>query len=106
MLHLQAVIRAVCTIIDAFHFQPEDNDSPTTDVNRLQGDVSHGKQPNGKVAENVEGSEADDEALPDANSGREITNTLARRVLPVLQSALVLHSKLGNKYLQHLLTIL
>lgn len=91
---LQAIIRAVCTLIDSFHFQvlpsiveaaasPEPGQPPSAIERAADADVEIADEP--EVAESTGhyGKE------PDANSGREILGTLTRRVLPALQSALV-----------------
>lgn len=89
---MQAVIRAVCTILDAFHFSPEAESQPVTEPPEDSLSAASGRQ-EVEAVEEVEDAEADGEAEADltrgADSGRDIANTLARRVLPVLQSALV-----------------
>ena len=91
---MQAVIRAVCTLIDAFHFDiapsyataPAEPQAVTSDTaNEKVGPLLEGPAEQ-MSTENVAGPAKD----ADANSGREILGTLTRRVLPVLQSVLVL----------------
>lgn len=85
--NLQATIRAVCSIIDAFHFQPEAATAVPAGEAIGNGHASEAEGDPASVEADAERKE--DEPSNTADSGREITSTLARRVLPVLQSALV-----------------
>lgn len=94
-MDLQAVIRAVCKIVDAFHFHispVEGGSSP------LPGPVRALKDPLGLPPEDQEG-EARDDGEPGQSSGSDdaagIQASLTRRVLPVLQAALVRPSHLS-----------
>lgn len=84
---LQAVIRAVCAIIDAFHFP-------------LPADATSAAAPDSEQAHPVPASEVDAPAAPapagadpdadaDPELAREIQGALVKRVLPALQAQLV-----------------
>lgn len=85
MCFLQAVVRAVCAIIDAFHFS-----TPP------EGEASSAAEPQ-QVEEAAEENGTDDEdeaeAGPQAEAAEqeEILRSLTKRVLPALEAALVSH---------------
>ena len=105
---LQAVIRAVCTILDAFHFSVEPGNLSPEDAapaaasgsvdtaGQQEGEVEGAAQEDPPVDEVEEAREEEfgHKAAISADSARDITNTLSRRVLPVLQAALVSICKL------------
>ena len=94
-MDLQAVIRAVCKIVDAFHFHissAEGSSSP------LPGPVRALEDPVDLPPEDQAG-EARADGKPGQSSGSDdaagIQASLTRRVLPVLQAALVRPSHLS-----------
>ena len=117
---MQAVIRAVCTIIDAFHFTselqqaslPQHQQEGTTDNMGLDSTKDLGAH-EGNV---VDDDPAHDDTARgcvgpaiDAGSGRDITVTLTKRVLPVLQAAMVCselptHKAILSSLLLHLIS--
>ena len=109
---LQAVIRAVCTILDAFHFSvepqaSEDAAAPAPDAvettDQQEVEDKSAKEPEAEAeAEDEAADEATAKEAPiSADAGRDITNTLARRVLPVLQAALVSINDKALAFLRH-----
>ena len=85
---LQAIIRAVCTIIDGFHFRMADEDglaatsAPDAATDDAPGIHNEPAEEEADGAADAEGAEAKAEA-------GEIQRVLVKRVLPVLQAQLV-----------------
>lgn len=74
---MQAIIRAVCAIIDAFHFATE-----------ATADSETAEEPGADSSE-VATLNATPEALADKDYAEDIQKALAKRVLPALQKQLV-----------------
>lgn len=91
---LQGIIRAVCAIIDAFHFSVESQQPPavhSTGGNSLQAAVDDQGQ------EEAAGGDSDAEATADAVAAHaDIQAALTRRVLPTLRGQLVKDGEVGH----------
>jgi U3 small nucleolar RNA-associated protein 20 len=92
----QAVIRAVCVIIDAFHFPVAAADE-TAATERGDAEAQTDRAvdealdlaADNKDGEGESASEAGDVAAESAEAAKEIQASLVRRVLPALQAQLV-----------------
>ena len=96
---MQAVIRAVCAIIDSFHFTVDlvedpalaDGSTAAASLPQLPDGAGRTATPSGEEAEEEAGDEKGATEVNEKQeaSGREIMSALTKRVLPVLQSVLV-----------------
>ena len=83
-MHLQAIVRGVCAIIDAFHF---DISSQPPDLEEgVQGAEGAGEQE--EAVQQDEGAAASSQAEAES-AHRAIQSALTRRVLPGLRAQLV-----------------
>ncbi len=87
---LQAIIRGVCSIIDAFHFSVSSLIPALPDSASLAESEEAAQQ----LADEVEGAEGEEEAAAghtdlEAAAHADIQSALTRRVLPTLRGQLV-----------------